>query len=233
MYYSNNAYSLYKTNQGALDSGGGGFVNTYSTIFDGIDEKTTLSQVSRNGVFTFSYWFKFSGSFNVITDCFIWGCHNNNSSYIKLVSNTEVILKLNGVQYTITESGGNNIPQNIWANFTLIRNASNSVQLYLNGSVFGSSIISANTFTFSSFGRIINNSFGFLGWIDQSALWYSDETANLSTITSSPSDLTALSPLSWWRMGDGSTYPTINDEVGSLPLSMVNMSGANFVTDVP
>jgi len=39
--------------------------------------------------------------------------------------------------------------------------------------------------------------------------------------------------LSWWRMGDGDTYPTLTDNIGSDNLTMVNMSTANFVNDVP
>ena len=213
------------------------FTNTLSTLFDGVDDKTTITQVNRNGVFTFSFWFKFTGSFSTNSECFPWGCHNNNSSYLKLVSASQVQLKLNGTIYTVTESGGNNISQNTWAQFTLVRNSSNSVQLYLNGATFGSAIASGNSFTFSSFGRIINNSFGFKGNIDESALWFSDETSNVSTIYNSglPLDLSALAsaPRNWWRMGDGSTYPFINDEAGSLPMSMRNMTAANFVTDVP
>ena len=219
---------------------GGGttpFSNTLSTLYDGIDDKTTITQVSRNGVFTFSFWFKFTGSFNTSTEMFVWGCHNNNSSYMGMSTASIVRLKLNGTLFNIIESGGNNIPQNTWAQFTLVRNSSNSVQLYLNGATFGSAIATGNTFTFSSFGRIINLSFGFKGNIDESALWFSDETSNVSTIYNSglQSDLSALAsaPRNWWRMGDGSTFSTINDNIGSLPMTMINMSASNFVTDVP
>ena len=221
-------------------TGSGGtpsFTNTLSTLFDGVDDKTTITQVSRNGVFTFSFWFKFTGSFNTNTESFVWGCHNNNSSYLGMSTASIVRLKLNGALFTIVESGGNNIPQNTWAQFTLVRNSSNSVQLYLNGATFGSAIASGNSLTFSSFGRIINLSFGFKGNIDSAALWFSDETSNVATIYNSglPSDLSALAsaPRNWWRMGDGSTYPTINDNIGSLPMTMLNMSATNFVTDVP
>ena len=195
---------------GAQGSGGGSsFASTNSFTFDGINDKVIFTpQESTNGVFTFSYWFKFTGTFNVNTDCFIWGCYNNNSSYIKLVSNTQVILKLNGTQYTINESGGNNISQNTWSNFTLIRNASNSVQLYLDENTFGSPISSGNSFTFSSFGRIINNSFGFKGLIDEASLFHSDETSEVATIYNSglPNDISSLNPVGWWRMGEEANY---------------------------
>jgi len=221
-------------------TGSGGtpsFTNTLSTLFDGVDDKTTLTQVSRNGVFTFSFWFKFTGSFNTNTESFVWGCHNNNSSYLGMSTASIVRLKLNGALFTIVESGGNNIPQNTWAQFTLVRNASNSVQLYLNGATFGSAIASGNSLTFSSFGRIINNSLGFKGNIDESALWFSDETSNVSTIYNSglPSDLSALAsaPRNWWRIcGDGDTSPTLTDNgSGGNNGTMTNFS--TFSTDVP
>ena len=226
---------------GGGSQGGGStpaFSNTLSTIFDGQDDRTTISSnISRNGVFTFSFWFKFTGSFNTSTECFPWGLYNSNSSYLALQSASTVRLKLNNTIFTIIESGGNNILQNTWSQFTLVRNASNSVQLYLNGAAFGSAISTGNPFTFNSFGRVVSSSFGFKGNIDESALWFSDETSNVATIYNSglPSDLSALAsaPRNWWRMGDGSTYPTINDNIGSLPMTMENMSGANFVTDVP
>ncbi len=244
MFYSNGAYSLFKVDTPVISGGATppSFQDIYSYEFDGVDDKVILTQVSRNGVFTFSYWFKFTGTFNVNTECFIWGCYDNNSSYIKLVSNTQVILKLNGTQYTITESGGNNIPQNTWSNFTLIRNASNSVQLYLDGNTFGSPISSGNTFTFSSFGRIINNSFGFKGLIDESSLFYSDQTSDVATIYNSgvPNNLNDLStpPLSWWRMGesanwDGSNWTLTDQGSGGNDATTQNMAEASRVLDVP
>jgi hypothetical protein len=41
------------------------------------------------------------------------------------------------------------------------------------------------------------------------------------------------SPTHWWRMGDGDTYSTIQDNVGSAHFVMYNMTAANIVTDAP
>jgi hypothetical protein len=45
----------------------------------------------------------------------------------------------------------------------------------------------------------------FEGNIDEVAVWNSDQNANASTIYNSgvPNDISSLSPLSWWRCGDG------------------------------
>ena len=52
-----------------------------------------------------------------------------------------------------------------------------------------------------------------------------------------PLDLTTLSSntnlQSWWRMGDGDTYPTITDNKGSVNGTMTNMESGDIVSDVP
>ena len=37
----------------------------------------------------------------------------------------------------------------------------------------------------------------------------------------------------WWRMGDGDTYPSIEDNAGSYDLTMTNMASDDIVEDVP
>ena len=73
--------------------------------------------------------------------------------------------------------------------------------------------------------------------IDELAIWASDESANASTIynSGSPFDLNTLTstPDNWWRMGDGDTFPTLDDTNGTLDATMVNMTVADIVSDVP
>ena len=37
----------------------------------------------------------------------------------------------------------------------------------------------------------------------------------------------------WWRMGDGDTFATIEDNEGSVDLTMTNMASDDIVDDVP
>ena len=37
----------------------------------------------------------------------------------------------------------------------------------------------------------------------------------------------------WWRMGDGDTYPTIEDNAGSNNMTMTNMASGDIELDVP
>lgn len=73
--------------------------------------------------------------------------------------------------------------------------------------------------------------------VDELAVWNSDQSANISNIYNSktPFDLSTLSapPSHWWRMGDGDTYPNIQDNVGTATFVMYNMTAANIVNDVP
>lgn len=75
------------------------------------------------------------------------------------------------------------------------------------------------------------------GYVDELAIWEGDETANVAAIYNSGSthDLSLLgsAPDHWWRMGDGDTYPTLTDNVGSLNFTMNNMSASEIVTDAP
>ena len=73
--------------------------------------------------------------------------------------------------------------------------------------------------------------------IDELAVWSSDQSASASDIYNSglPHDLSVLSssPNHWWRMGDGDTYPNIQDNIGNVHFVMYNMTAADIVSDVP
>ena len=73
--------------------------------------------------------------------------------------------------------------------------------------------------------------------VNELAIWDSDQSANISDIYNSGAtfDLGTLttSPDHWWRMGDGDTYSTIQDNVGTAHFLMYNMTAADIVTDAP
>lgn len=73
--------------------------------------------------------------------------------------------------------------------------------------------------------------------VEELAVWNSDQTSNVSDIYNSGAthDLEDLAtpPTHWWRMGDGDTYPNIQDNVGSVIFVMYNMTAADIVTDAP
>lgn len=75
--------------------------------------------------------------------------------------------------------------------------------------------------------------------IDELAIWDSDQSANIAAIYNSgtPLDLSTLStePKHWWRMGDGDTYPNLQDSgtEANCTFVMYNMTSADIVNDVP
>ena len=75
--------------------------------------------------------------------------------------------------------------------------------------------------------------------IDELAIWDSDQSSNVSDIYNSgvPFDFSTLTdePKHWWRMGDGDTYPYLQDNgtEANCVFQMYNMTSANIVNDVP
>ena len=75
--------------------------------------------------------------------------------------------------------------------------------------------------------------------IDELAIWSSDQSANIAAIYNggTPFDLSTLSaePRHWWRMGDGDTYPNLQDSgtEGGCTFVMYSMTSADIVNDVP
>jgi hypothetical protein len=75
--------------------------------------------------------------------------------------------------------------------------------------------------------------------IDELAIWDSDQTANVSSIYNggNPFDLSTLTtePKHWWRMGDGDTFPYLQDSgtEANCIFQMYNMTASDIVTDAP
>ncbi len=75
--------------------------------------------------------------------------------------------------------------------------------------------------------------------VDELAVWDSDQSANVSDIYNggTPFDLSTLTtePKHWWRMGDGDTYPNLQDSgtEANCVFQMYNMTVADIVSDVP
>ena len=73
------------------------------------------------------------------------------------------------------------------------------------------------------------------GLMDEVAIWNSDQSANAATIYNlgATQDLSALgtAPSHWYRMGDGQTFPTVDDQIGSADMTLFNGTNAVFVAD--
>ena len=190
----------------ASGGGGGGFPNTYSLAFDGVDDFIGFSPFSLSGEFTLSAWVKpvslSANQGNIISSA------TSNANKIGISSASSVQVKLGGTLSTITDGGGNNFSIGVWQHILIIRDSSNIVTVFRNGSAFGSaSSANAGTGTYDSIGKFNNSQF-LDEQLDEVAYWTSDQSANIASIYSASGavDLSSLNPTAWYRMGDNGSY---------------------------
>jgi len=192
-----------------------GYNNTYSAYFDGTGDYAQLSSaITLSGACTISGWFR---------------CDSSAQSTMVLlgeISSGDIVLYMNGSNLSMQGFGGAQTTSGVtiardgttWYHFAVIRDASNNVDMYIDGvsrkSYTGTSTASLEYFG-GDFPKYPNSLWN--GYIDEVAIWYSDQTSNLNTIYNSslgtPDDLSTLSPDHWWRMGEssGGLGSTIND----------------------
>ena len=240
-------------------TGAGGtpaFTNTLSTTFDGTDDfvdcgNDSSLNFSADDAFSFSVWFK-KGSDSGSNTVFSKGLGAiNYDGYYMFALADYVYFRIRNNSSNFHQIKDNDThPLNTWVHYLVTYDGSRSasgggLKLYKNGTLLtnvskSGNFSSGSGQTIANFGigaRIIDSAAHFNGNIDEVSAFNSELSAsNVTTIYNSgtPNDISAISGLvSWWRMGDGSTYPQINDAVGSNNGTMTNMSAANFVTDVP
>ena len=236
-------------------SGGGGFENTLSTSFNGVDE-------------TIRFGNAFSYTNNLSVFCWI--------STGNLASNTALFSKWNAgitqrswaiwltaggkLRVAVSADGGttnqkdytNNaagtVENNGWhlVGFTF---ASNVLKLYVDGAEVTTSkgsdpivnSIHAGT-TDIWMGKDRNFSYSYFpGSVDETSVWTGTvlSGADVTTLYNGglPTDLSGLSldgTLShWWRLGDGDDATTAYDQVASADGTLFNMDASNYTTDVP
>ena len=129
---------------------------------------------------------------------------------------------------------------------TLINDYYSRFKIYIDG-VLTTPSNSNNNFGYSDdidgdnfrIGRYSNGNYMRDCRVDELALFGSDQSGNISDIYNSgvPFNLSTLTtaPNHWWRMGDGDTYPLLQDNgtEANCTFQMYNMTVADIVNDVP
>lgn len=217
--------SLYRS---ILNAQGSSFSNTKSIELDGVDDFVDLnSALVFSGEFSLSVWTKP----NTLTNTFAQfvGSETTNNDFIAIFSAQALQIKLGNVTTYITESVGvNDFVTNQWQHVLVTRDASNNVTAYRNGVQFGSSVVNSGTTNFEVIGR--RNTTRYSGYLDEIAVWNSDQSANASTFGASPIDLSSYSPLHWWRFEGTGTTAT---DSGSGGNDGTLTNGVTRSTDVP
>lgn len=232
--------------------------NTKSILFGGTDEYITFGtgnyDFERTDAFSVSFWIKTTST----NDQLIGNLDSNSPYYgweIFLRSNGTLLFTLRNTSTTNEISVRSNagvlvINDDAWYHIVVTYDGSSNgsgVTFYADGSEWGSPTIAVDTLSATTvspealtIGIQDDASDAFTGNLDEVAIYDKElSSSEVSDIYNSgaPLDLTTLSSntnlQSWWRMGDGDTYPTITDNKGSVNGTMTNMESGDIVSDVP
>jgi hypothetical protein len=144
------------------------------------------------------------------------------------------------------------IVDDVWTHVTCTYDGSASsagVELYINGAIQAKTNITDTLLVSDNINNALSNfriairqgnTIPYRGKIDEVSIWnkvLSPSEVSEMYNTGSPFALTDHSAnanlVSWWKMGDGASFPTIPDEVGGNDATMTNMDAGDIVEDVP
>lgn len=224
---------------------GGGFLNQYSVNFDGVNDFVDLGNVKPTGAMTISYWFKGKSTTTNATTLGTMGNSGQRGYQLSVNNGTKFFFQIASNATTVkTLAHTLSFDHTQWYHFAGVYNPSTYMRIFINGSQVAevtsgvpSSQYVGNSNTTKIGNRGDGGTFGrFIGNIDEVAFFDSALTnSNISTIyTDGPNDISDLSPLSWYRMGDGDTFPTLTDNgSGGNNGTMTNMVSGDIEEDVP
>ena len=231
------------------------FTNTYSMLFDGVDEYakggSTFSTLNGGNKLTISMWVKVTSlaSSRILFHIPRNTTAGNSQVLVWLRTTGQLDVSVSALTGFMRSNTGV-ITAGSWYHillcFDLSLTTAQKIRPFVNGvDVFNVANALGTTFPTSTgaiwLGEEANGYLApFLGNMDEVAIWTSDQRANAATIYNSgvPSDLSQLAtpPQHWWRMGDGDTFSTdwtFTDNAGSYNLTSVNMEVGDRSTDVP
>ena len=220
------------------------WTNTLSTTFDGVDDYVTMDGAASIFSSSYSVSFWFNGTTFPIGGPggrVLFALHTSAGGNLLFV-----VADPQGILHTFNNSsiraqGTTQTSTGTWNHCAITTDGTN-MKLYKNGTLEDTS--ATGNYNTGTVGLVslaqewdgATPSDFYNGKLDEVAFFNSEISASdITTIYNSgvPTDLTSLSPSSWYRMGDGDTFPTITDNAGSNNATMVNMTSGDFVADVP
>jgi hypothetical protein len=211
------------------------FVNTYSLSFDGMDDYVSTNSKIIGSDITLSGWVNFNGSYSSFSEHFPMSITPSNTSApnetlgrfykngsklqiaIQCFDNTGANFSTYYVDNTTLEGAG-------WQHICLTYNVTTKhIYAYLNGvaqnwvKIFGAStpvpfLTAVSTRVYESdltIGRVkpTTTTGTYLGLVDEVSTYNRILTQEeITSISAAPTDLTSLSPVAWYRMGDNGAY---------------------------
>lgn len=231
--YANDTGRVYISNGSGWAYYNRDLINQYSLDFDGSNDYLDVgndSSLSISGALTISAWI-YADALSGYPMIFSKRASSGHAYQFYSTSN-----KLNYNNGTIVQSTGT-ISTGSWTHVAVTFNAG-SVNFYINGSSAGTATAASSNPTNTeavTIGRAYNGNY-FNGKIDEVVVFNSALSASDITLiyNNGVPDISSLSPLGWWRMGDndGGTGTTITDQ-GSGGNNATLVNGPTFSTDRP
>jgi len=182
-------------------------VNLYSTQYDATDDlgTATIASSSMSGDFTLSFWMNGASTSNHSMMSSNYG-YADGWGLLRKSSNTfSIYYYYSGGSGWLYNGISTGMSDNTWTHIMLARTGSD-LKTYVSGSLINTTTL-ANNISFSDGTLVTNSGYRSASYLDEVAVWSSDQSANISQIRSAankPKNLNAMStkPLYWWRMGD-------------------------------
>jgi hypothetical protein len=233
--------------------GGSSFSNVYSVDFDGVDDvvsgSTEFNSLDGATQATWMLWFKTTAD-TIQYPISQWDASSaDNRNLLLLIKPSDDRVDISVGSNTTYRRTDITISEDEWHHAVVTFNGGTAnkkdrVIFYLDGIQYkqttynGPDSLKANpTSPLTVGGRTAYTFFRFNGNIDEVAIFDTELTSGeVSTYYNSgtPTDLTGEDDLiHWWRMGDGDTFPILQDSVGSYNMNMVNMASGDIEEDVP
>jgi hypothetical protein len=186
--------------------GGGGFTNTYSLAFDGVDDQVIVPYSASLDVVTgnhsLSFWMK-----AVVLNVTAVMEKGRNQELTALIINNKIYWGGTNGYY----GGTTNMNDGNWHHIVFVATGTTS-EIFIDGfsvATGGNKVqASANTSDFF-IGTDVNGNNDFTGLLDEISIFnYALSSSEITSMYNSgvPNDLTSLNPTAWYRMGDNGSY---------------------------
>ena len=214
------------------------FSSTFSVSMDGADDyaSATLGSQVFDGDFGISFWFNADDA-PVYTSLLQLGTdagYNDGWRLYRYSAGLNMALWKGQGGYSASLASAGSTTTGAWHHVAITRSGSSMV-MYLNGSSIQTGTDST-AYTSTAF-NVGFSTYPFNGFMDEVALWDSALSAsNVTAIYNSgtPDNISSLSPVNWWRMGenDSGSGTNVTDQ-GSAGNNMTLNNGAGFSTTTP
>jgi len=244
--YFNNEYGIFFNSLSVLFGGGDEYVNIDSVVSD-------LSATTKG---TWSAWVKPVDAVSAVNSYLLSFSDTSDDRRLSMLMNTDgklwFIAENVSIRWSLRTDGAA-FADDTWAHIAVVQDGVSPV-LYINGVAVAQTFLTStdkaewfNDIPSIDNGRMAALKFNggveqdlFNGNIDEVSLW--DDELSAAEILEihnlgAPSDLgnhsKTASLVSWWKMGDGDTFPLLADNKGSNNATMVNMEAGDIEADVP